>query len=358
MTWTVVGQDDAIRVLGAAARGERLAHAYLFTGPAHVGKTMTALQFAQALNCTGDEPPCGRCRQCERIASGTHADVEIVGLGGLCEEEGHKHSSDDSRDIRVCQIRRMERIVTRAPFEGRCRVIIIDPAETMREPSQNAILKTLEEPPPNVVFVLVTDREEMLLPTIRSRTRRIEFQGVPKRVIEQTLRTRWEAEPSRAAELANLSGGRLGWALIALRDEEMLPQHREMLDRVEALAGAPIADRFAFAGQLGGKYTKDRAGVQATLAAWQEWWRDLLLIAGGREEQATHRDRLDRLRPLAAQCGVAPAVRALRALTDARQQLEENASPVLALEAMMLALPELRLNAVAGRLGAQGAAQD
>jgi DNA polymerase-3 subunit delta' len=361
VTWTVVGQDDAIRVLGAAARGERLAHAYLFTGPAHVGKTMTALQFAQALNCTGDEPPCGRCRQCERIASGTHADVEIVDRTSMCDHKDHKpgeHKSDNSRDIRVCQIKRVEEIVSRAPFEGRYRVIILDPADAMRDDSQNMMLKTLEEPPPNVVFVLVTDREEMLLPTIRSRTRRIEFQGVPKRVIEQTLRTRWEAEPSRAAELANLSGGRLGWALIALRDEEMLPQHREMLDRAEALAGAPVADRFAFAGQLGAKYTKDRAGVQATLTAWQEWWRDLLLIAGGREEQATHRDRLDRLRPLAAQCGVAPAVRALRAITDARQQLEENASPVLALEAMMLTLPELRLNAVAGRLGAQGAAQD
>ncbi|MEX2225808.1 MAG: DNA polymerase III subunit delta' [Dehalococcoidia bacterium] len=356
MGWTVVGQDDAIRVLSAAARGERLAHAYLFTGPAHVGKTMTAMQFAQALNCTAGDPPCGRCRQCERVASGMHADVEIIDRTAMCEDKDHKpgeHKSDNSRDIRICQILRVGRLSHNPPFEGAYRVWIIDPADAMNEPSSNALLKTLEEPPPNVVFVLVTDREEMLLPTIRSRTRRIEFQGVPKSVIEQTLRTRWDAEPPRAAELAGLSGGRLGWALIALRDAEMLTQHRELLDRAEAMAGAPLAERFAFGGQLGGKYTKDRAGVQATLAAWQEWWRDVLLIAGGREQQAMHRDRLDRLRPLAAQCGVGPAVRALRAITDARQQLEENASPVLALEAMMLALPALRLNAVAGRLAAQ-----
>jgi DNA polymerase-3 subunit delta' len=359
MSWTVVGQDDAIRVLTAAARGERLAHAYLFTGPAHVGKTLTALQFAQALNCTGDEAdrPCGRCRQCERIASGTHADVEIVTMGGVCEEPGHKpdeHARDNSRDIRICQVRRVERLSYNPPFEGRYRVWIIDPADAMRETgAANAVLKTLEEPPPHVVFVLVTDREEMLLPTIRSRARRIQFQGVPRGIIEQTLRTRWDAEPPTAAELAGLSGGRIGWALIALRDEQMLPQHRELLDRAQGLAGAPLAERFAFAGELGGRYTRDRAGVQATLAAWQDWWRDILLIAAGREQQATHRDRLDSLRPLAAQCGVAAAVRALRAITDTRQQLEENASPVLALEAMMLALPELRPNAVAGRLAAQ-----
>jgi len=354
--WTVVGQEEATRVLSTAARGERLAHAYLFAGPAHVGKTMTALQFAQALNCTGDDPPCGRCRQCERIASGSHADVEIIDRTSMCEDSGHKpgeHKTDNSRDIRMCQVLRVDRLSHNPPFEGRYRVWIVDPADALNEASANAMLKTLEEPPPNVVFVLVTDREEMLLPTIRSRTRRIEFHGVPKGVIEQTLRTRWDAEPSRAAEIASLSGGRLGWALLALRDETVLPQLRETLDQAEALAGAPVAERFAFAGQLGGRYTKDRAGVQETLAAWQAWWRDLLLIAGGREDQATNRDRLDRLRPLAAQCGVAPAVRALRAITDARQHLEENASPVLALEAMMLALPELRLNAVAGRLAAQ-----
>ena len=111
-----------------------------------------------------------------------------------------------------------------------------------------------------------------------------------------------------------------------------------------------MAERFVYAGALGGSYTKDRAGVQSVLEMWQEWWRDILLIAAGRADHAVHGDRLDRLRALASQCDVAGAVRALRAITDARQQLAENASPVLALEAMMLALPELRSNAVSQRL--------
>ena len=104
---------------------------------------------------------------------------------------------------------------------------------------------------------------------------------------------------------------------------------------------APLAERFAYAGALGSGFTKDRAAVQATLELWESFWRDLLLFAAGREDEATERDRLDSLRPLAAQCGVAPAVRALRAIAEARQQLDENASPVLALEVMMLALPQL-----------------
>ena len=81
--------------------------------------------------------------------------------------------------------------------------------------------------------------------------------------------------------------------------------------------------------------------MQSTLELWESFWRDLLLIAAGQEHEATHRDRLDALRPLASQCGVAPAVRTLRAIAEARQQLDENASPVLALEVMMLALPQI-----------------
>ena len=350
MTWTVVGQQQAVNALTNAVKHHRVAHAYLFTGPAHVGKTLTALQFAQLLNCTGDEPPCGRCGACERIAAGRHADVEIVTVGGLCNESGHDHAKDSSRDIRICQVRRMEEVVSRAPFEGRCRVVIVEPADAMNETTQNALLKTLEEPPDNVVLVLVTDREEMLLPTIRSRARRLPFGGLTREAIELALRTRWDAEPSRAAELARLSRGRIGWAVLALRDDRVLGQRLAVLDAAQQIASAGLAERFAVAGEMGGRYTRDRAGTQATLETWEELWRDILLLAAGREDQAVHRERLDSLRPLAAQCDVPAAVRTLRAIGDARGQLAENASPTLALEAMMLELPVLRPNPVSERL--------
>jgi len=349
MSWTLVGQDAVVAVLKGAVEHDRVAHAYLFAGPKHVGKTVAALQFAQLLNCTGEEPPCGRCRACERIAGGQHPDVEMIGIGGMCDENDHKHSPDDSRDIRICQVRRMQHLVSRGPYEATYRVIIIEPADALGREATVALLKTLEEPPPYVVIILITDREEMLIDTVRSRARRVGFGGAPQRLIEQTLRTRWDVEPSRAAELARLSGGRMGWAVAALYDERMMEQRGQALERADVLASASLAERFAFAASLGGGYTKDRTGVQATLEMWQEFWRDVLLIAAKRELLAVHKDRLDRLRVLASQCDITGAVRALRAITDARQQLAENASPVLALEAMMLALPDLRANAVTQR---------
>jgi DNA polymerase-3 subunit delta' len=341
--FTLIGHDEAVAALVRAVEHDAVAHAYLFTGPAHVGKTLAALQFAQLLNCTGEESrPCGRCRSCERIASVTHPDLEVVGIGGVCDETEHSHTAADSRDIRICQVRRLQQIISRAPYDARYRVVIIDPADAMNDATANALLKTLEEPPSYVVIVLVADHEDMLLETIRSRVRRVWFGGAPRAEIEQALRTRWDLEPPAAAELARLSGGRIGWAVASMQDAGLLEARAEALAAAETLATASLVERFKFAADLGGRYSRDRTRVQTVLEVWQEWWRDLLLIAARQEVLVVNRDRLDRLHALKAQCDVADAARALRAITDARQHLAENASPVLALEAMMLGIPALR----------------
>jgi DNA polymerase-3 subunit delta' len=175
-----------------------------------------------------------------------------------------------------------------------------------------------------------------------------------KEAIERALRARWDVEPERATELARLSGGRLGWAVLALHDERMLEERERARAKAEELASAPVAERFAYAADIGGSYARDRAAVHAVLETWQGWWRDILLITAGREDRAAHRDRLDRLQVLASDCDATAAARALRAIAEARQQLDENASPILALEVMMLALPQLRPNAVASRLANRG----
>jgi len=356
MPFTIVGQEYAVTALRNAVASGRVAHAYLFSGPRHTGKTLLALQFAQLLNCTGPderERPCGRCRACDCIAAGAHPDLELVGIGGVCSEQGHDHKKDDSRDIRICQVRRLQELASRAPYEAVYRVFIIEPADALNPASIGALLKTLEEPPPRVVIILVAEREELLPDTIRSRARRIALRGIPKRQIEHTLRERWDAEPSRAAELATLAGGRLGWAVAALHDERMMERREAALAQAEELATASLAKRFAAASELGSTYSRDRQRVHDVLEQWERFWRDIMVVAAGREQSATHRDRLDRLRVLAAGCEPRAAVRGVRAVAEARQQLSENASPVLTLEAMMLRLPVLsdRRNAVAERLG-------
>lgn len=384
MSWNVIGQERAIAVLRRAiADPARLSHAYLFVGPEHVGRATTARAFAQALNCErssfpptrpeglfdlgghppnppaegrspsalpgADEPsemdtvPCGACRACRLIAEDKHPDVEWLGVGGVCEESEHRdHSADNSRDIRICQIRRLERVVSRTPFEGRCRVIIVEPADALTTEAANAFLKTLEEPPRHVVLVLLTSREEMLPETVRSRCRRLVFYGVPRHEIEAALVERWGAAPEPAARLARLAQGRLGWAVAALQDERLLIDRERTFDDIESLLAGGYSDRFAYAASLGARFPRDPQAVRATLELWREWWRDVLLAAAGKAELAAESERLDTLRSQASQYGVAGAVQALRAVTNGRRHLEEHASPTLALEAMLLELPSAR----------------
>ncbi len=342
MTWDVIGQERAVAVLRRAVAGEgKLAHAYLFVGPERVGRATTARRFAQALNCSAEgERPCGDCRSCRLIAEDKHPDVEWLTVGGVCEESEHRdHSADGSRDIRICQVRRLERVVSRTAFEARYRVVIVDPAEALTTDAAKAFLKTLEEPAPNVVLVLITAREEALRETVRSRCRRVAFSGVPRAAIDAALRERWRAEPERASRLARLAQGRLGWAVAALKDERLLIERERTIDDIESLLASGFNERFAYAGSLGARYSRNSGTVHTNLDVWRDWWRDVLLTAAGQEELAGATERLDTLRSHAAQYGVAGAVQALVAVTDGRRHLEEHASPTLALEVMLLELP-------------------
>ncbi|MEX0786928.1 MAG: hypothetical protein WD939_09845, partial [Dehalococcoidia bacterium] len=286
-------------------------------------------------------PPCGVCRSCRLIGEGKHPDVELIAPGAMCDEAEHR-DHEGSRDIRICQVRRLQGVVSRAPFEARYRVLIVDPADTLTAEAANAFLKTLEEPPPRTVMVLITAREESLRETVRSRCRRIAFSGVPRAEIEAALRERWSADADQAARLARLAQGRLGWAVNALNDDGVLEERERTVDEIESLVGAGYGERFAYAAALGQRYQRDQQAVGASLDVWGGWWRDVLLTAAGREDLTSDSERLDTLRSNAAQYGVAGAVQALRAVDDVRQHLDEHASPTLALEVMLLELPEGR----------------
>ena len=338
--WGIVGQEQAVGALDRALREGRLSHAYLFSGPPQVGKATAARRLAQALNCQAQEKPCLRCRACLLIEEGRHPDIEMVGVGGLCEESDHKdHRTDASKDIRICQVRRLERLLNLSPFEGERRIAIVDPADALNVEAANAFLKTLEEPPAGVVLVLVTAREEALPPTVRSRCRRLPFAPLPVRAVERALIDKWSVEGDRARLLARLSGGRLGWAVTAVEDESLLSGREADLDEVLSLSEATLEERFALAGRLAFRFQRDRDSALASLDLWREWWRDVLLVQAGQSEGVTNAHRLDKLSLEARQYEQRAVVRFLEDIGRTRQQLQDNVNPVLALEVLMLAHP-------------------
>jgi len=345
LPWDFIGNERAVAALTRALREGRPAHAYLFVGPERVGKATLALRFAQTLNCTGDrsavhgEPvePCGACQPCRRVAAGLHADVQVVTVEPAAEGPQHKA-------ISVGQIREVERAIALHPFEGRSRVVIIDPADAMNTEAQNAFLKTLEEPPPHVAFVLVAVRGQRLLPTIRSRCRRVEFRLLPITAVEQALR---EAglEAERARLLARLSRGRIGWALEMVRDPSRMERRHETLASARSPATMTVAQRFELAERLATDFRRDREAVLGLLLEWQGWWRDVLLAQTAAEDGVANVDMLAELREDARRYGRQEVLTFLRALLASRHYLEENVQPRLVLETLLLEAPEAAITA-------------
>ncbi len=340
--WRILGHDDVVGPLLRSVREGRASHAYLITGPPRVGKGLLARTLAAAFCCTAAGAPCGVCSTCRRIADGKHPDVESLSPGGLCDESDHDHGRDSSRDVRICQVRRAERLLHLTPFESPARVVIIDPADALNAQSADAFLKTLEEPPARAVIVLAAVEPEALPETIRSRCRQVMLRTLPVAELARLLREERIVDPERAELLSRLSGGHIGWALGALDDSGFLEAREQGLDRIAEVGTGGRVERFAYAEELAGRFAKNREDVYNTLSLWAGWWRDLLLAASGVERGIVNIDRRAALGVAAARYEPAALAWFVRAIRECRQDLERNVNPRLALEHLMLRAPAVR----------------
>lgn len=318
----VIGHEWAVALLKRSLARNRLAHAYLFVGLPQIGKTTLALFLAQAVNCLQpDNKPCGHCMACRKIQRGLHPDVRVI------DEEGGS--------IKINQIRELQNEVTLAPFEGRQRVYILCDFQNATLEAANCLLKTLEEPPPRVMLILTAMQAEMLLPTIVSRCQVLNLRPLALVQVEQALQVYWGVELHQARLLAKLSGGRMGWAIEASRDEALLLDREKYLLVLEQALGGKRIERMRLAQQLS-QSPEDLHGI---LALWQNWWRDLLLAKSGNAQLMTNVDREQTVLH-EAQLYTLHEIRAgLRALERAAEYIEQNVNPRLALEVLLLSLP-------------------
>ncbi len=326
--WQVKGHSRTVALLRQSLERGRLSHAYLFTGPAHVGKLTLAMNLAQAVNCESEDRPCQQCAACRRIAAAKHADVHVVDL-----------LSADKKEIGIRQVADMQSAAHLPPFEGRCKVFVFDRAEMLSREAANSLLKTLEEPPPAVLMVLLTARENELLPTIASRCQRLELRPLPVAAVREALVADHHVPPDRADLLARLSGGCPGWAILALRDEKVLAERDRRLDDFARLCGAGARERLAYAAELAALFSKGREGVADTLAAWRQWWRDVMLIKCGNSQGIINTDQEEVLRREAERNTPRSIAAFMRRISLTARELEQNASPRLALEVLLLHMP-------------------
>ena len=334
--WQVIGQSRAVSLLERSLEREALAHAYLFVGPHQVGKMTLALNLAQALNCEAGERPCGECASCQRIGSAKHVDVQIIGLN----QNGDSGSEKPRVEIGIDRIREMQHSASLPPFEGKCKVFVIDGAERLSIEAANCLLKTLEEPVGKVLFILLAADDRLLPPTVISRCQRMELAPLPSGEVEEALVRRWGIEPQLAKLLARLSHGCLGWALSATFDSSRLQQRTEKLERLVEVVKPDYEERFAYAAQLAAQFSQSRDSVQEVLDLWVDWWRDLMLVKVGCSEAITNVDMVATLEEMSQGCRLEQIRSFIDSLQAAKEQLGQNANPRLVLEVLMLSIPE------------------
>ena len=319
--WQVVGNKWAVDLLKRTLAGERMAHAYLLTGPPQIGKRSLALNFAQALNCLDEEKPCGQCLACGKIAQGSHPDVQVI--------EGERGI------LKIDQMRALRHEAALSPLEGRWKVYIIRQMEQATAEAANCLLKTLEEPPSHVILMLTASQAEALLPTIVSRCQMFNLRPLAIETVQASLQERWRVDAERAELLARLSGGRLGWAVAASQNDAILDQRERHLDEMRELIGQGRVERLEHAQQL----SRNPEAAPELLHLWLSWWRDLLLAASGSSAGIINMDRENTLRDQAQRYSLGQARNFVEALRTAVWRLEHNANARLTLEVLMLSLP-------------------
>lgn len=318
---SIVGHAGLVQLLRGAVARRRVPQSLLFAGPEGVGKYTVAIALAQAINCArqADGDGCGTCGACRRIAARTYSDVVVL-------------DKNDEASIKIDAVReRVLDLVGYRPFEGVSRVFIIDQADEMTYQAQEALLKTLEEPPPSAILILVTAWPDTLAATIRSRCRRLRFGALRDEQVREVLTKLDPAmTPADLQRRVAAAGGSVARAL-AVDEDEFQDDRQAAVELLRAAQQGSITARLkasaAFANVPKKRRAREAAAVR--LAILSSLVRDLTALDARRDDAVANADLVDDLRAMAPAFSSSRLVSAFAAIRHAEVSIDRNAGTKL-----------------------------
>ena len=314
----IIGQEKPIAILQNALVKNRLAHAYLFEGPACIGKVFTALQFIKAVNCLNLADGidcCDQCISCKKIDAKNHIDINWISL------------LKTKSEISIEQIRQMQSQINLKPYEARYKVFCIHDAELMNEVSQSALLKTLEEPPLKSIIILTTSKSARLLKTIVSRCRLIRLSPLKINHIKDILAKRYNQGTAAVHFLSCISGSGLV-DISSYASGDILAQKNRVIDEFNNFLNEPVAEPWFL------KESNDYILWVLSVFLW--WYRDILIFKETQSDQTVaNKDRIKDLKTYAVMFSAACLSRIINIISETAKLIyKTNVNPKLAITVM------------------------
>lgn len=322
----IVGHESIKDHLRAAIRNSQPFHAYIFQGDVGVGKEAMAKTFVAGLLCQGEgEPPCKECISCHQLESGNHPDVVWV---------RRDRSSLGVEEIReqLCNTMDIK------PFSSPYKIYVVPEAEKMTEAAQNALLKTIEEPPEYGVVILLTSNLSGLLPTIQSRCFTLEFRPLSTHAVEEYLKTQCQVPDYLAKASAAFAQGNLGKAMRYAQSEDFIEKKDSILSLLHNVENMTVAEMLDVIKDIGTH--KDE--VRDYIDLMELWYRDVLIFKATKNiNQLVFQEESTHISKEANRCSYEKIEEILQAFEKAKFRLKANVSFEVALELMLMTMKEM-----------------
>lgn len=318
----VIGHDMIKQYFKKSILADKVSHSYIFEGPYGVGKKTVAMDFAKLLLCEDENKPCGECKSCKMIEAGTHPDINSV--------------KKDTKITKIDTVReQLIKFMDIKPYVGKYKIVIVEEADTLNIEGQNAMLKTIEEPPAYGIIILITRNLASLLPTIKSRCIHLRFAPLSSQIVIDYLMKKQVAE-HEVPIYTQFCEGSIGLAKDLIEDKAFLDRRRESIQYLSQLDKANLIEMYGIVKEI----CDHKEEIQDVLMFWELWYRDIAMAKALKIDNFYYLDYKSQLLDMSNKLTYNKISSNLEHIRESKQNLKQNVNITLIIENLLLKLKE------------------